>query len=227
MRYSTLLLAAAAAIAAPASAANLVVNGDFESGNTGFSSGYNYVGTPGDFAMYSEGTYTVGESARDYHNLWADFPALQGDLFFIANGSTGNDLAAWEQTLTGLTVGATYKFSAYAVNVCCNSSFGGPNANPFLVAVKTNGGTSTIATSGNVTGTGNWLQFSGNFVATGTSAKISIFNDNSQASGNDYGLDLISVTAVPEPASWAMMIGGFGLIGAAARRRSRPTVSFA
>jgi hypothetical protein len=111
--------------------------------------------------MYSEGTYTVGESARDYHNLWADFPALQGNLFFIANGSTGNDLAAWEQTLTGLTVGATYKFSAFAVNVCCNSSFGGPNANPFLVAVKTNGGTSTIATSGNVTGTGNWLQFSG------------------------------------------------------------------
>jgi PEP-CTERM motif len=35
------------------------------------------------------------------------------------------------------------------------------------------------------------------------------------------------VTAVPEPASWAMMIGGFGLIGAAARRRSRPAVSFA
>jgi opacity protein-like surface antigen len=28
-------------------------------------------------------------------------------------------------------------------------------------------------------------------------------------------------TAVPEPASWAMMIGGFGLIGAATRRRSR------
>ena len=27
-------------------------------------------------------------------------------------------------------------------------------------------------------------------------------------------------TAVPEPATWAMMIGGFGLIGAAARRRN-------
>ena len=33
--------------------------------------------------------------------------------------------------------------------------------------------------------------------------------------------------AVPEPASWAMMVGGFGLIGAAMRRRQRIVVSFA
>lgn len=32
--------------------------------------------------------------------------------------------------------------------------------------------------------------------------------------------------AVPEPTTWAMMIGGFGLLGAAARRRSRATVVF-
>jgi hypothetical protein len=34
-----------------------------------------------------------------------------------------------------------------------------------------------------------------------------------------------TTAAVPEPASWAMMIGGFGLLGAAARRRT--TVAFA
>jgi len=33
--------------------------------------------------------------------------------------------------------------------------------------------------------------------------------------------------AVPEPATWAMMIGGFGLAGAAMRRRARPAVRFA
>jgi hypothetical protein len=31
----------------------------------------------------------------------------------------------------------------------------------------------------------------------------------------------VPVAAVPEPATWAMMLGGFGLIGAATRRRSR------
>ena len=34
-----------------------------------------------------------------------------------------------------------------------------------------------------------------------------------------FGLDNLSLTAVPEPSTWAMMIVGFGLVGAAARRR--------
>ncbi len=42
-----------------------------------------------------------------------------------------------------------------------------------------------------------------------------------------WGLSNISltgqaITAVPEPASWALMIGGFGLLGAVMRRRSVP-----
>ncbi|MBB6228664.1 hypothetical protein FHS79_002854 [Polymorphobacter multimanifer] len=37
------------------------------------------------------------------------------------------------------------------------------------------------------------------------------------------GLTGITAGAVPEPASWAMLIGGFGLVGAAMRRR-RPTM---
>jgi len=36
----------------------------------------------------------------------------------------------------------------------------------------------------------------------------------------------VGVSSVPEPASWAMMIGGFGVIGGAMRRR-RTKVSFA
>lgn len=36
-----------------------------------------------------------------------------------------------------------------------------------------------------------------------------------------------AVAAVPEPATWAMMIVGFGLVGAAMRRRAHPSVSLA
>lgn len=36
---------------------------------------------------------------------------------------------------------------------------------------------------------------------------------------------ILAVAGVPEPASWALMIGGFGLIGATARRRRVAAVS--
>jgi hypothetical protein len=39
------------------------------------------------------------------------------------------------------------------------------------------------------------------------------------SSGNSFELDNIAVSAVPEPATWAMMIAGFGLMGSALRRR--------
>jgi hypothetical protein len=35
------------------------------------------------------------------------------------------------------------------------------------------------------------------------------------------------VGGVPEPSTWAMMIGGFGMLGAAARRRTRSSVTYA
>jgi hypothetical protein len=34
-------------------------------------------------------------------------------------------------------------------------------------------------------------------------------------------------TAVPEPATWALMLGGFGVVGAASRRRKRAEVTYA
>jgi PEP-CTERM motif len=43
---------------------------------------------------------------------------------------------------------------------------------------------------------------------------------------NNVGSFEVSVSAVPEPATWAMMIGGFGIAGLAMRRRRRMTVSY-
>jgi hypothetical protein len=46
-----------------------------------------------------------------------------------------------------------------------------------------------------------------------------------------FGADVVSGNpqpAVPEPASWALMLGGFGLVGTALRsqRRQRVDISF-
>ena len=38
-------------------------------------------------------------------------------------------------------------------------------------------------------------------------------------------IDAVALTAVPEPGTWAMMIGGFGMAGGLMRRRSRKLVT--
>ena len=56
-------------------------------------------------------------------------------------------------------------------------------------------------------------------LTAGTNYSAVIAGDENESLG-DYDLSIDLVTAsIPEPASWALMIGGFGLVGVAARRR--------
>lgn len=57
--------------------------------------------------------------------------------------------------------------------------------------------------------------FRGQAWATGT---LKLFYWDSGGQDNSDSIR-VNVTAVPEPSSWAMLIAGFGLVGAAARRR--------
>lgn len=68
---------------------------------------------------------------------------------------------------------------------------------------------------------GHWRHFDG--LVTGTGSDTLRF-----VAANDPGyiyVDKISLTAAPEPASWAMMVGGFGLIGGMLRTRRRPAIA--
>ncbi|NNM76674.1 PEPxxWA-CTERM sorting domain-containing protein [Sphingomonas sp. ID1715] len=53
------------------------------------------------------------------------------------------------------------------------------------------------------------------FAAIGTSDSLGGYLDN------------VALAGVPEPATWAMMLGGFALVGAATRRRTRTAVTYA
>ena len=68
-----------------------------------------------------------------------------------------------------------------------------------------------------------WQRYSYNFVATQAVSRVTF----ASANGNSpYGpaLDNVSITSVPEPATWGMMLLGFGLVGAGVRSRRKSTV---
>lgn len=60
-------------------------------------------------------------------------------------------------------------------------------------------------------------------VSLDLSPGVNLFDDNSFTS---VTIDYASAISTPEPAGWAMMIGGFGLVGGAMRRRRQRRLRF-
>jgi hypothetical protein len=89
-----------------------------------------------------------------------------------------------------------------------------------------------VASSGTLFTLGNIFNSNLNYL-TPTPASLSIQFNSTGASAYSSALTLsvppVGAAAVPEPASWAMMISGFGAIGGVMRRRKnvRTKVSFA
>jgi hypothetical protein len=82
---------------------NLVVNGDFEAGNTGFSSAYIY-GTGGTYGLLSsEGQYAIATSPNATHMNFSDCvdhtPTGVGNML-VANGSGTPNTSVWCQSIS-------------------------------------------------------------------------------------------------------------------------------
>lgn len=72
-----------------------------------------------------------------------------------------------------------------------------------------------------------WEQRSFNFIANSTTTNLRFSADPATSNGFfGLALDNVAIISAPEPATWAMMLLGFGLIGAAMRYRRTPRVSF-
>ncbi len=71
-----------------------------------------------------------------------------------------------------------------------------------------------------------WSLQTFDFTATATSEMLSLLAVGSPAANLPPFalLDGVSLTAVPEPSTWAMMLAGFGGLGFAAYRRRRRTL---
>jgi len=77
------------------------------------------------------------------------------------------------------------------------------------------------------TATGQSLTIGGIPIISGLLNTIRVTGTSGSAGGSYDGTATFSASAVPEPATWALMLGGFGLVGAMTRRRSKTTVTYA
>lgn len=234
MRYQ--LLAAVAALA---------VAGSAQAATTTYTGSDNGIGPGGPFANSATAEIAFKGAASAFGGLVTEtFEGLANGNgpYSLAGGAsasiTGNNFGPNFTGINSTTLGVVYGFNTtsggskwlgFPVGTA-TINFGGGGTNGFgfyLTGLQTVFGASITLTqldgsqqvfniAKNING---GAQYFGIVDSTKfTSVSISAVGDN-----DAWGIDDLTYNSgvVPEPASWAMLIAGFGLVGAAQRRRQR------
>jgi hypothetical protein len=246
--FSALALSAAistSAIAAP----NLVVNGGFENVTTSETTGFeiNYAGTVDNWNSAVSGSNTSGVAfnllfpsataaslspntryvagERQYLAVENYGGASPNGGNFIALDGDSNYNGYLYQNISGLTVGQTYKLTfSWAATQFDNRVGETTERVAFNLGDTYNFDPLTSQTTATVGGPthywNGWNTVTATFKATSTDQVLSFLSIGTPAGLPPVALlDGVSLNAVPEPASWALLLFGFGSLGMAARRR--------
>lgn len=176
---------------------NIVTNGSFENGNTGFTSGYSYYTTNSNTwgVIGQEGTYTINTNSANVHNNFGSYPCLDhtygngtGKCMYV-NGAGSANTTVWQQVIN-VQPNTDHIFITWVATLAQGSS--STTSELARLQFSING-----QTIGNIftapSATAQWQQFyqiwnSGN----STTATIRILNQNTVNSGNDFAIDDIS-----------------------------------
>ena len=162
---------------------NLLVNGNFSGGNTGFTSEYSYV-TPNS----TDGQYFIGPSPNAWNGSMSscnDHTGSNGNMMLI-NGSPIANAKVWCQTVA-VSPNTNYEFSSWVQSLIA--------FNPAQLQFSINGvQVGQILNGGNVC---NWQRYSGSWNSgVSATATICIENKNTIALGNAFALDDITLSPV-------------------------------
>jgi gliding motility-associated-like protein len=170
---------------------NMVQNGDFESGNTLFTTAY-LLGSGGPWGNLSnEGTYAIATDPNDTHinfSSCGDHTSGNGNMM-VVNGSTIQNTTVWSQMIN-VEENTDYRMATWLIS--CVSD------NPGTLRFTING--SNIGSSfTSPSTTCSWTEFSEEWNSgTNTSVTFSIVSQGGFAGGNDYALDDITFFKVEE-----------------------------
>lgn len=187
---------------------NLVINGNFESGNlVGFSSNYTFI--PGPTGSTIAGQYAIGQNPQPYNTAsffsMGDHTSGRGNMMIVdgTNNGGNTDPTFWRINnngeICGLTVGETYTFSYYVKSIYRDDIAGATSAD---IGIKWNNvlGQSALGIilpiSGNMLvlpPVADWQQVTYQFVPTNACVRIEMFDRNSNQSGNDFSIDDIEL----------------------------------
>ena len=213
--FATLVAAPAYAAAGPT-----ITDASFEAANLG-ASGYQYgPGTVGGSSFNSKAG--VAGAYSPFVDMVGTVPTDGFQVAFIQ--SVEGDEGSFTMSLSNLTIGSTYDFMFDAAK---RGGFGVVRElSVFYGALGL--GTFSATTTAFQTFT------TASFVALGDSGTLTFTAGASRTGDDNVLIDNVrinerdaapgDVSAVPEPATWAMMIVGFGAVGVASRRR-RHTMS--
>lgn len=165
---------------------SLIINGDFEQGDVGFSTDY-ILGTGGTWGLLSDpGTYAVNTNPNNVHNNFyscTDHTTSFGEMLIVNGADVANE-KVWCQTVT-VDPNKNYDFSAWVMSVENTS-------NPAELQFTINGVPIGSVFSPSSTSC-DWGSFSEVWSSgSNTTAEICITNQNTTGGGNDFALDDIS-----------------------------------
>jgi hypothetical protein len=242
-------IAVALAVGTSAHATEFVQNGGFEtlgagapaSGSFEFGASYKYANGVANWTSASSNAFNVyfvnngtatttdadtrfspangGEHGQFLYSIPGG-ASPQGGNFVALDGDGGYN-GAITQTVTGLTVGQTYTltFDWAAAQYADRTG-----ATTEQIQYSLGGQTFSTAIVDNASaGSNGWFTESHTFTANNTSEVLSFLSVGTPSGLPPVALlDGVSLTGgVPEPATWAMMLVGFGGLGALLRQRRR------